>query len=427
MMPPVDDVQGMLHVVACVIVSCITSLYQVRNMGSVRRGRRGRGRGGRRGRRGGRGRRQRQATTAHLMSFYLRLGAAACIVVGYFAVGVRQCVKTNTVVIPKWMDHWSIVLCPCCALLLLLLSIMLHCCQEQDEEGEDDEGKEEEEEEEEGEEEGEDNEGEKHGCERKKKEKEEAGCCSSSATAPSTLILISFVQLFMFLHRPQRIFGLCKIFLSVTFLRDVLKSSTSTTTTTKTTTATTTTTNTTTTKKKKEEEQEFDQTVYIPDILAYVCLGQCCFFSLGNSHTIGTADFAGAYTGATEFGKTTIGFIAWSMIFTGPLVSYAGALSHLLKVVEEEEDDNDDNNVGAWMMMMTVLSYRLAVLTVSSFATFSFQHHLFVWSVFAPKFVYEVGQTFVVVVFFFIFFAWKSLQNAALRRTKSKKVTKKIV
>ena len=128
MLPPVDDVKGMLHVVGCVIVACITSLYQVRNMGSVRRGRRRRRR---------RRRRQRQATTAqHLLSFLLRLGAAACIVVGYFAVGVRQCVKTNSVVIPKWMDHWTIVLCPCCALLLLLLSIMLHCChccQEQEE------------------------------------------------------------------------------------------------------------------------------------------------------------------------------------------------------------------------------------------------------------------------------------------------------
>lgn len=95
------------------------------------------------------------------------------------------------------------------------------------------------------------------------------------------------------------------------------------------------------------------------------------------------------------------------------------------EVVEEEEEDDDDTNVGAWMMMMTVLSYRLAVLTVSLFVTFSFQHHLFVWSVFAPKFVYEVGQTFVVVVFIFIFFAWQSLQTA-LRRTKSKNITKKV-
>jgi hypothetical protein len=194
----------------------------------------------------------------------------------------------------------------------------------------------------------------------------------------------------MFLHRPQRVSALCKIHLIVISLRQVLDSPVTT---------------------KKEKQQEADQSIFIPDILAYVCLGQCCFFSLGNSHTLGTADFAGAYTGATEFGKTTIGFIAWSMVFTGPLASYAGALPQLLR--------HDD--VGAWMMMVTVAVFRLVVLTVSSVVTFHFQHHLFVWSVFAPKFVYEVGQTFVVVLFVLLFCMYCACGAA---RTESREVEK---
>ena len=47
------------------------------------------------------------------------------------------------------------------------------------------------------------------------------------------------------------------------------------------------------------------------------------------------------------------------------------------------------------LVALTILGYRAAVASFFCSICLLFRHHLFVWSVFAPKLVYEMSQLFV--------------------------------
>jgi hypothetical protein len=123
------------------------------------------------------------------------------------------------------------------------------------------------------------------------------------------------------------------------------------------------------------------------DALAFLVVGQIGFYAMGNSHTIGTVDFAGAYTGATRFGKVSTGSIAGLMVFTGPiLLALLGASALSLSI------DADANGLHTLLPLLICVAYRAVVLAGYSLVALGFRHHLFVWSVFAPKLIYEIGQ-----------------------------------
>ena len=84
------------------------------------------------------------------------------------------------------------------------------------------------------------------------------------------------------------------------------------------------------------------------------------------------------------------------MAYFGALASMAGSLRFFTR---DEDEDESESSGAAWMVLKILLAYRFSMMTVSSIVTYGFQHHLFVWSVFAPKFVYEVGQTSMLVLF----------------------------
>ena len=129
------------------------------------------------------------------------------------------------------------------------------------------------------------------------------------------------------------------------------------------------------------------------DSLAFLVVGQIGFYALGNSHTIGTVDFAGAYTGATRFGKVSTGSIAGLMVFTGPILFALLGASTFSRSVDVDTDDSR-----ALLPLLVCVAYRAVVLAVYSVIAMSFRHHLFIWSVFAPKLVYEIGHFTVQVI-----------------------------
>eukprot|EP00946_MAST-07B_sp_MAST-7B-sp1_P000587 g587.t1 len=132
---------------------------------------------------------------------------------------------------------------------------------------------------------------------------------------------------------------------------------------------------------------------YAFDGLAFLIAGQVGFFALGNSHTIGTIDFAGAYTGTTEFSKVSTGSVAVLMVFTGPILLALMGASALT-----QPTDLDPSGMLTLTPLLACVAYRAFVLTVYSVIALGFRHHLFVWSVFAPKLIYEIGQFGVQVI-----------------------------
>jgi hypothetical protein len=142
---------------------------------------------------------------------------------------------------------------------------------------------------------------------------------------------------------------------------------------------------------------------------------------MGNSHTIGTADFAGAYTGLTHFNKYTTGFLAFLMVFTGPFTAYLGSYIHMIRIASFVSEQNVKGtpksatadtktkkvNVDVIESMFVLLIiYRCSIMIVSIVVTWIFQHHLFVWSVFAPKFIYEICQSLVIAFLYCCISLW---------------------
>ena len=117
----------------------------------------------------------------------------------------------------------------------------------------------------------------------------------------------------------------------------------------------------------------FKMPAYAFDGLAFLIAGQVGFFALGNSHTIGTIDFAGAYTGTTQFSKVSTGSIAGLMVFTGPILLALMGASALT-----QPTDLDPSGMLTLTPLLACVAYRALLLTVYSIVALGFRHHLFV-------------------------------------------------
>ena len=135
---------------------------------------------------------------------------------------------------------------------------------------------------------------------------------------------------------------------------------------------------------------------------------------------MGTADFAGAYTGATHFSKYTTGCLAVFMVFTGPCIAYIGACTHVLNALSLVQPVDGASSKSTMVLVQSMFSmlvlYRCLMMVVSMVVTWVFQHHLFVWSVFAPKFIYEIGQTCVLFVVYMCYTVWCMVVQGCLGR-----------
>jgi hypothetical protein len=110
-------------------------------------------------------------------------------------------------------------------------------------------------------------------------------------------------------------------------------------------------------------------------LLAHWLVGQCLFFALGNSHLVSTVDIAGAYTGLSGYSQALVGALAAVILLSGPLqgLAHAGAAPA---------------TAPAPHLLAATAAARLAL---ASAVLVALRHHLFVWSVFAPKWIYEAA------------------------------------
>jgi ethanolaminephosphotransferase len=112
-------------------------------------------------------------------------------------------------------------------------------------------------------------------------------------------------------------------------------------------------------------------------LLAHWLLGQCLFFALGNSHLVSTVDIAGAYTGLSGYSQAPVGALAAVILLSGPLQALAHAAAAPAR-----------SPAPAPHMLAATAAARLAL---ASAVLVALRHHLFVWSVFAPKWIYEAA------------------------------------
>ena len=109
-----------------------------------------------------------------------------------------------------------------------------------------------------------------------------------------------------------------------------------------------------------------------------IALGRCGFFALGNSHLISTIDIAGAYTGVSSF-SIIVPILLWIISETGPIVG----LVTFLRITKHDVETRRTPLEFIAIMCISCTLINAAVLLYM-------RHHLFIWTVFAPRFCYEV-------------------------------------
>lgn len=114
------------------------------------------------------------------------------------------------------------------------------------------------------------------------------------------------------------------------------------------------------------------------------------FFAFGNSNSIATIDLSGAYAGLTHYRPLAVGAQALALLYTGPLVVGAHLVRACYRLARSQDLRAPDalEQAALTAALATAVLYQLGPLA-TALAALVLQHtHLFVWSVFAPKFVY---------------------------------------
>ncbi|KNC86290.1 hypothetical protein SARC_01552 [Sphaeroforma arctica JP610] len=122
-------------------------------------------------------------------------------------------------------------------------------------------------------------------------------------------------------------------------------------------------------------------------------LGRGAFFQYGNSGKISTIDISGAYTGLSEYGGP---------VYTGTLtlfITYTGVLMWTLALIPilSWDDDRPSHQKLSFskrilMAAVTNLCAQTTLMVTISMATFVLRHHLFAWSVMAPRYLYMFAE-----------------------------------
>ncbi|KAE8706946.1 GPI ethanolamine phosphate transferase 2-like isoform X2 [Hibiscus syriacus] len=166
------------------------------------------------------------------------------------------------------------------------------------------------------------------------------------------------------------------------------------------------------------------------EIAGFYYLGMAGHFALGNSNTLATIDVAGAFIGISNHSTFLSGILMFVITYASPMFILLSlvmcistkSMAHL--VIPEKE------NAGDLLMMMlgfpclVPLVINSILLTAYTVVLLLMQNHLFVWSVFSPKYLYVCATTVCTFIGVFIVAATGSYTYFVLAKRKQKACTR---
>lgn len=136
-------------------------------------------------------------------------------------------------------------------------------------------------------------------------------------------------------------------------------------------------------KEKVSRETKVDLLVTLSDGVTWI--SRSSYFLFGNSNSVSSIDFAGTYIGFSSFSYFLIPLFIFLSLFSGPflwLCSQAKILSSLTQLKE--------NGVrGKYAILWNLLFIRSLSSLGIGLVSVILRDHLFSWSVFAPKLLFE--------------------------------------
>ena len=148
-------------------------------------------------------------------------------------------------------------------------------------------------------------------------------------------------------------------------------------------------------------------------ILTLLWIGKFGFFAQGNSNSVATVDISGAYTGLYSFHPVAVAVQTLLIAYGLPLLAFL-FISHFFnsfmdnrklqwfKRKKEAFIDYNHFNIDVkteriyhtCQLALTVLVIQSSILFLYSILVTLQRYHLFIWSVFSPKYLYLIVETY---------------------------------
>ncbi|KAL0084483.1 alkaline-phosphatase-like protein, partial [Phycomyces blakesleeanus] len=171
-----------------------------------------------------------------------------------------------------------------------------------------------------------------------------------------------------------------------------------------------------------EQWQRSSMPVPVPPWLlgAIVTLfSQAAFFCTGHSNSIASVDLSSSYIGVDGYDPLVIGLLTFCSNWAGSLW---WVLAGWVLVTEERDADVDaDAELRWWNYSVTLSAVSGSFLVALSLSVTLLREHLFIWTVFSPKYLYQVAWTclfhwfvhmFVGSIVVRIWFPWSQRQHS---------------
>ncbi|XP_033637019.1 GPI ethanolamine phosphate transferase 2-like [Asterias rubens] len=124
--------------------------------------------------------------------------------------------------------------------------------------------------------------------------------------------------------------------------------------------------------------------------LVHVWMGQASFFAQGNSNSIATVDISAGYVGMSSYVHSVAGLLTCISTYAGPILWMLSLFAYTAK-------HHSQRYRSAILEVTHTLALTRALPLAFYTVLVSFQrYHLFVWSVFSPKLLYDTMHTYVV-------------------------------
>ncbi|KAI9272413.1 alkaline-phosphatase-like protein [Helicostylum pulchrum] len=131
------------------------------------------------------------------------------------------------------------------------------------------------------------------------------------------------------------------------------------------------------------------------------CLSHSAFFLTGHTNSIASVDLSNAYVGVQEYDTILIGILTFCSNWS---VSLWWAIAGWTLIADASQlipNESANDAAQPWISYIIVQSSLFGlVLTLLSIAVTILKEHLFIWTVFSPKYLYQVAW---VILFHWIF------------------------
>ncbi|KAK4771608.1 hypothetical protein SAY87_032140 [Trapa incisa] len=135
-------------------------------------------------------------------------------------------------------------------------------------------------------------------------------------------------------------------------------------------------------------------------------LGMVGHYAMGNSNSLATIDVAGAFIGTSNYSTLYSGILMFINTYASPMLLILSILVHIsVRNVHPTLQGNDWRQILMALLgfpCLVPLALNSVALTAYTIVLLLMQNHLFIWSVFSPKFLYVAAMTLCVDVGVFI-------------------------